>query len=215
MKFSKKYKWLLPFNAFTLTLVGVRMLYTFSFDFGFIIWNLILAILPLVFSYWVHKVSENVTKWGLFGLWLLFFPNAFYVITDLFHLHDSEAVPRWFDLMVLFTAAFNGLLMGMASFHNIEVFLKKHISIPFLQTLYFTLFLMCGYGIYIGRYKRLNSWDIFANPLSILSGIRHDVVHPFLHTDWWMVSVLFAVWLYIVFRHSKRLDIRKTISSKH
>ncbi|WP_262497530.1 DUF1361 domain-containing protein [Flavipsychrobacter stenotrophus] len=145
----------------------------------------------------------------MFFLWLLFFPNAMYIVTDLFHLNESTNVPKWFDLLLLFSAALNGVLMGMSSLYNIEQFLKKNISVKYVPVVVFSLLLLCGYGIYLGRYMRWNSWDIFTQPFGLLMNIAHDVKHPLRKTDSWMLSGLFATWLFILYRYATQVFSKK------
>ena len=205
MKFIKQYKWLIPLISFTASLLLVRVAYTRSLTFAFVPWNLLLAVLPLYFSYQVNNKHGKTVKLILFCLWLLFFPNAMYIITDLFHLHERQEIPQWYDLLILFSAALNGVIMGMASLHGIEVLLLKAIKIKYVPVIIFLLFLLCGYGIYLGRYLRLNSWDIITRPFLLLSDIRQDVIHPFRYSQSWMVSILFATWLCILYKYFKKL----------
>lgn len=209
MKFFNQYKWLVPLLSFTAVVLLMRMVHTRTFNFFFIPWNLVLAGIPLVFSYWISKVEDKTTSWGLFFLWLLFFPNAMYIVTDLFHLNESTNVPKWFDLLLLFSAALNGVLMGLSSLYNIEQFLKKNISVKYVPVVVFSLLLLCGYGIYLGRYMRWNSWDIFTQPFGLLMNIAHDVKHPLRKTDSWMLSGLFATWLFILYRYATQVFSKK------
>lgn len=195
----------MPLNLFTIFLVMVRMIIAQNLVLGFVMWNLFLAGLPLLFSYCINQVTEQLTRWGLFGLWLLFFPNSAYIVTDLFHLEELNSMPPWYDSLLLFTAAFNGIVMGIASFLNIEQFLKRNMSPRMFNTVVFSLFALGGYGIYLGRYKRWNSWDIFANPLSLLQSILHDLRNPLHNTQWWSMSLLFATWMFIVYRYCRHI----------
>lgn len=201
MRFLRRYNWLAPMLSFTMTLLLMRLVHTHTFMFFFIIWNLLLAGLPLVFSYWLQKTTDTVSRWCMFGLWLLFFPNAMYIVTDMFHLQQSENVPQWFDLLILFSAALNGVLMGMSSLYNVERFLRKKMPARYIHLTLFSMFLMCGYGIYLGRYMRWNSWDIFTQPFGLLLDISHDIRHPRRNMETWLLTGLFATWLYLLYRY--------------
>jgi uncharacterized membrane protein len=66
--------------------------------------------------------SEGSVRWwlALCG-WLLFFPNAPYIITDLKHLSHARGVPPWYDATLVFVAALLGLYMGLLSLRRVEL----------------------------------------------------------------------------------------------
>lgn len=209
MKFRHKYNWLLPMLSFPLILLLMRIIHTRTISFAFLPWNLFLAFLPLLFSHWLHKTQDKISALCMLGLWLLFFPNAMYIVTDLFHLHDSASVPQWFDLLLLFSAALTGVLMGMTSLYNVERYLQTKLSARQLHMVIFGTSLLCGYGIYLGRYLRWNSWDVFAQPFGLLLDIAHDVRHPFRAIDTWALTSLFATWLFLLYRYGRPTLFRK------
>lgn len=202
----KKYKWLLSSLIFTLSMLLFRAVLSKSIDMYFLIWNLFLAFIPLWLSYQLHRFSGNKFKAiSLFAMWLLFFPNAMYIVTDLFHLNNNTNIPKWFDLLLLFSAALNGLFMGMVSLRNVEKWLRVAVPVKYLNVVLFSLFVLCGYGIYLGRYVRWNSWDIFVNPHLIAYGVYQDIVHPFRHNQTWAITLLFATWMYILYGYYKKI----------
>jgi uncharacterized membrane protein len=208
MDFVRAYKWLWPSLAFTVLLIIGRVVYTFQFTFLFLIWNLFLAILPLWFS---HKLETALGRkaWAYAGLWLLFFPNAMYIVTDLFHLRQREEIPMWYDLLLLLSAALNGVIMGFHSLHTIERWLSGFIRRRYISVVVFQLLYLCGYGIYLGRYERWNSWDIISNPFSLLLSMMRHVIHPFRNMDIWTLSTAFAIWMYLLYRYLPKGGIVK------
>ncbi len=204
MRFLKTLWKLLPLLSFTAVLLIIRMAKTHSIQFAFIPWNMFLAVVPQAVSHYLLMVKQKAVAWSVFLLWLLFFPNAMYIVTDLFHLKDSVAVPKWLDLIILFSAALNGIILGMASLYNAEIFLRRNIPSKFVMPVVFTLFLLCGYGIYLGRYQRWNSWDIIADPFQLLMNIRHDVRHPIQSLQWWLLTGIFATWLHMLYCYFKK-----------
>lgn len=108
-------------------------------------------------------------------VWLAFFPNAPYIVTDFVHLEHRPPVPFWYDLILLFSAAFTGLFLGLFSLFEIQTALKKWISpkMAFLFTL--PALLLCGFGVWLGRFQRYNSWDIVSDPL----GLARDLFQIF------------------------------------
>ena len=196
MKLSKKV--IIPVG-FSLLLVVARMIITQELTYVFIAWNLFLAWLPFVFS---HQLETATKKWKGFMflfLWLLFLPNAPYIITDLQHLKHRPPVPYWYDILLLFSAALNGLLLGVASLLKVERFLYDHYSRRTTGIVILCSFFLCAFGIYLGRYLRWNSWDILVDPLGLASDIKIRVLNPFDHFSTWSVTFMFGLFLYVIY----------------
>ena len=204
MNFYKKYKWLAPMQLFIAGLIVARMLRTHTIMFAFIPWNLFLAFIPLYLSYRLTKTGGKLTPWMYLAVWLLFFPNAMYIITDIFHLKEHPDVPQWYDLLILFSAAISGVIMGFLSLQNVEQYLRRNISYKLVPWVVLSFLILSGYGIYLGRYLRWNSWNIITQPISLLVDIRQDVFHPIRNNQCWMLSVLFGVWLHVLYRYFKK-----------
>jgi len=205
MHFYRTYKWLMPLFLFTGCLLAGRVVHTRSMGLLFIPWNLFLALIPLYFSHRLGQTARPLKAWLFFGAWLVFLPNAMYIITDLFHLKKMRQIPEWYDLLILFSAAITGVIIGYLSLHNAERFLKRHIKPVAVHAVLISIFLLCGYGIYLGRYLRWNSWDIIADPFSLLDDVKDDVFHPFHNRECWLLTLLFGVWLYILYHYFKKL----------
>ncbi len=205
MNFLKTYRWLQPMLLFTAALLLGRMIHSRSFQFLFIPWNLFLAMVPLYFSYRLGMAKSKIAGWIYLCLWLLFFPNSMYIVTDLFHLRVRPHIPQWYDLLILFTAALNGLIMGFLSLRDVEQYMLPRVSKKYLPMILLFIFCLCGYGIYLGRYLRWNSWDIVTDPVSLLWDVKDDVFHPFRNIQCWMLSSIFGVWLYILYMYFKKV----------
>jgi uncharacterized membrane protein len=207
MNFYRKYKWLLPMLLFTTGLILFRIGFSFSLAFLSISWNLFLAIVPLYISYRLSRTRSNMSAALYLLAWLLFFPNSMYLITDLLHLTAHPGIPKWYDLLMLFSAAVTGAIIGYQSLYQVELFLRKHISRQYIQLIIFSFFILCGYGVYLGRYLRWNSWDIIMQPLSLASDIRQQFVHPFRNIQCWLLTGLFGTWMYIIYRYFKTIRV--------
>jgi len=164
---------------FTGALIIVRVIHTSYHTFLFIPWNLFLALVPLYFSFRLLKTDSRRMAWVYMAAWLLFFPNSMYIITDLFHLANRKSMPQWYDLLILFSAAIEGIVIGFLSLIDVEKFLRLHIGKRFIPLALLFVFLISGYGIYLGRYLRWNSWDIITEPADLFLDIARDIVHPF------------------------------------
>jgi uncharacterized membrane protein len=199
-----RHRHLLLSMLFTLFLIGFRMIYTGNYMFAFIVWNTFLAVIPLYFSEKL-KTAGRRASFAYAAAWLLFFPNALYIITDLFHLRDRELIPVWYDLVILFSAAINGIIAGFISLYNVEKWLKEKIHIRRTHLFIIPIMLLCAYGIYLGRYERWNSWDIVAQPFALFSEMAHHIFHPFRNKECWLLTLIFGSWMYLLYTYSKRL----------
>jgi uncharacterized membrane protein len=104
----------------------------------------------------------------LYNIWLLFFPNAPYIITDLIHLNERYNPAAWYDILLLFSSALNGLLLGFYSLYLVHNKLRVQLSERMTWLLVFGFSVLSGYGIYLGRVLRWNSWDLFVHPITLV-----------------------------------------------
>src|SRR5687767_10553335 len=108
-------------TVFSVAIWRVRVEFSASASYAFLIWNLFLAWIPFIISYFTYTLTINRRWVFLFipiaaFLWLIFFPNAPYILTDFQHLaYHSSDLPVWYDVMMLVWFAFTGLLLGMVS----------------------------------------------------------------------------------------------------
>jgi len=199
-KLSSVEKMLMLSISFTIALLSIRIWRTQELTYIFYTWNLFLAIVPFVFS----RKLECQTKFGFVSIiliagWLLFFPNAPYIITDFFHYKERPPIPKWFDLLIVTSAAWNGLLLGIASLMQVENFLAKHIKAVWVRLAVFSSMVLCGYGIYIGRFLRFNSWHIVTHPSKLVYASAHHVLQPQEHLKTWGFTFLFALMFGIIY----------------
>ncbi len=174
-----------------------------TYFYLFLNWNLFLAGLPWVFtSIILMRPKLQQRKLALTGVllsWLLFFPNAPYILTDLFHFRENLVMPLWFDLILILFYAWTGLMFGFLSLHHLERIFQNKISKP-IMTLIITLMLfVVGFGIYIGRYLRWNSWDIIGNPKPLLNDIAERIIHPTAHGHTWGMTFFMGLFLIILY----------------
>ncbi|MBD0374379.1 MAG: DUF1361 domain-containing protein [Flavisolibacter sp.] len=195
---------------FSILMLAARILYTGSFLFIFLIWNLFLAYIPYVLSNYILRNAGNKEKLRclipLFVIWLLFFPNSFYIITDLFHLRITEDMPLWFDLALIFSFAWNGLLPGILSLRQMEKLMVTQFKLK--NELFFIYPIMCltSMGIYIGRYLRFNSWDVLTNPFALSGAVLELFIHPLRNRYDWSMMICFSVWMMLIYFSIKKLS---------
>lgn len=161
------------------TMVAVRVVYTGSFSYFFLIWNLILAWLPFLFALVIITFRRSQFMLGTYGLlWLLFFPNTIYLVTDLIHLRFRVDVPIWYDAIMLFAFALTGLMLGLLSLYFVHAVVESHFGAALGWLFVLITAVLGGIGVYIGRFLRWNSWDVFANPLTLLNDLAYNLVNP-------------------------------------
>jgi len=184
------------------SIFAFRVLYTHTFYYLFLNWNLFLAFLPWLFSS-LMIINPDVKRkkpilFLLLFSWLIFFPNAPYLLTDLFHLDEWNNIPVWYDLVLILSYAWTGLLFGFMSLWDIETLFKNRIK-PKLIPFFSSAFLFVGsFGVYIGRYLRWNSWDIIWKPLEIMGDISERIINPLEHKTW-AVTFLLGLFLNIMY----------------
>ena len=165
--------WLPEEWASPVQLVALR-----SKTFLFLGWNLFLAWVPYWLAAVLPSAKRAVQKYGLLLLWLLFFPNAPYIITDLIHLRPHPPIPLWYDAALFFSAAWTGLLLGYCSLLRVESVLSRWWGQRYAHAFSYLALLLCGFGVYLGRFLRWNSWDALVHPLTFLKSTSHSLAHP-------------------------------------
>ena len=136
---------------------------------------------------------------SLLAVWLLFFPNAPYMLTDLFHLKDRMNFPEWFDLIIILSFAWTGLAYGFISLIDIGDHLAKYMKRSTLSILTAGLLFMTSFGIYLGRFQRWNSWDILNRPLSLFAQIADRFINPLSHPRTWGMTILMGILLNMMY----------------
>ena len=214
---------LFAFSTLCLVLSVIRVFASATPTFLFLNWNLFLAFIPWALSSLLiiyPKLQEKkLAVITLLGTWLLFFPNAPYILTDLFHLKHVVSMPMWFDLLLILSFAWVGLLFGFMSLWDIEKILNRYLiksrlkgllryrfSVPIFSSV---LLFIGSFGIYLGRYLRWNSWDIIAEPLALIYDIGDRFINPFEHPRTWGVTLLMGLFLNLVYWSLRLIKYRK------
>lgn len=212
----------LLFASLVLTgMVVARAVYSGVLSYRFLIWNLFLAWLPLVFAFMGYRAMEKRPLLLSFTvLWLLFFPNALYLVTDLIHLRDTGVVPLWFDAIMMFSFALTGLLLGLLSLYLMHTLITHRFGRGFGWLFAVMSLAISGYGVYVGRFLRWNSWDIFAHPIMLLRDMLYSLVHPQMVLKTYTVSLLLSavfMFTYLIFFSLSRIPLEQRVErgSRH
>lgn len=200
-------KLLLAFFAFIAVLIFIRIIYSGKWSFIFLIWNLFLAWLPFIISSSFKRVLK-IEKWKqlfVFAVWLLFFPNALYIVTDLIHLNLETTIPKWFDAILLFTCCITGLMMAFVSLIRVEKYLSYHFSSRAVSVQIIFILFLASFGVYLGRFLRWNSWDIVSNPYGLALSIMQRFIFPLQHLQTWGITILLTILFYLLYLAIKKL----------
>lgn len=185
--------------GFALALLLFRMKLTQSNFYLFLVWNLFLAGIPYLITQALqlsHQLrSIKIIAFLGFTTWLLFLPNSPYIITDLVHLTIDYSNLMWLDLFLVFVFAFNGLLLGLLSMLDMFSIISERYGKRVAQYTLFKVCLLSGYGIYLGRFLRFNSWDITTKPGTLFFQIIASLQEPKV----WLITFAFGGFLWILF----------------
>jgi uncharacterized membrane protein len=180
--------------------------------FDFLVWNLFLAWLPCLAAVmidWLRKKwtaggsLKLILMLGFAAMWLLFYPNSPYIITDLIHLtihkntyvsHGTYISAFWIDLVMIVLFAWNGLLLAFLSMYHLHSMIYTAGFRRFSWLFVGLVCLLSGYGIWLGRVPRLNSWDVFTDGERVLLLIKQSVEGETL-----LFAGLFAVFIALVY----------------
>lgn len=195
---------------FSLALNLGRTLYTGQPIFLYLIWNLFLAAIPYFISRSLVRnpqwIESRIIFYALSICWILFVPNSFYILTDLFHLHDQTYVPLWYNLALIFSYAWNGLLLGILSIRQMEKIISVRFGWHSESLFLLPVMFLNALGIFIGRYLRYNSWDVLTNPFELARDIVYLLVHPLRNWQDWSMIFCFTLLLFFVYQSFKKLS---------
>ncbi|HET6596901.1 MAG TPA: DUF1361 domain-containing protein [Anaerolineales bacterium] len=206
--------------AICIGLVFARVAYSESGEHLGLVWNLFLAWIPFMLAYFAHAFSWRRASLyliipALAFLWLIFFPNAPYILTDLQDLARSASdAPLWYDVIILVWFSWTGMLLGVISLYLMQDIIVRHFGRRAGWVFVFLISALGSFGIYVGRFVRLNSWDILQNPAETAQEILGIVIDPSMRlaafTLLYTIFFLFVFLLLYSFSHMLREQIVRT-----
>jgi len=168
-------------SLFVVAMIVFRILYTGTSEHSAIAWNLALAWIPFALALIVYERTRSgplSPGLGAIGaLWLLFLPNAPYLVTDLKHVGRGGGIPILYDVLLLSAAAWTGLLLGLVSLFLMHAVARRLLGVVVAWALVVGVLAASSFGIYLGRVQRWNSWDVFVRPGTLLGQIPSGF-HP-------------------------------------
>jgi uncharacterized membrane protein len=195
---------LITATAICVGLMIARVWYSGSINHVFLIWNLGLAWIPFIASFVAYRLHRAWPRYPIFFLavapfWLLFLPNAPYILTDLIHLSQRNNVPLWYDLLMLLWYAWTGFLLGFVSVYLMQQIVADHWGRITGWVFAIVALGLTSFGVYLGRFLRWNSWDILSDPLALLADIYIRFRHPIAYLPTHAFSFLLAAFLICVY----------------
>lgn len=186
-----------------ISLVVARIIWTGRFSYAFLIWNLFLAWLPLVFALLANDEYRNAPQrtWRFYGLaiaWLLFLPNASYIFTDLIHL-VTRYFSFWVDLVLILSCAVTGLVLSFLSLYLMQCIVARMFGWLTSWLFIGTAAALSAFGIYLGRFLRFNSWDVLFQPVKLYQGIGRWASDPMANSTSFAFPILFGTFLFIAY----------------
>jgi len=211
---------LLGASLLSVFMLLARMAYSDTQQFRGLIWNLFLAWIPFVLAYIAYALSWK-RPWLYIAipvfafLWLIFFPNAPYILTDLQYLNRASATaPLWFDVLLLIWFSWTGVLLGVVSLYLMHEIIQRNFGR--WPGWLFVLFVsgLSSAGIYVGRFMDWNSWDIVSNPSELAMDVLGLVIDPslrlFAFTALFTIFFLFVYLTLYTFAHLFREQSEQT-----
>jgi uncharacterized membrane protein len=187
-------------SALCVGLFAFRAYLSRRWTYYFLLWNLFLAWIPYLASLWVVALHRrHPRRWWLLllpgALSVAFFPNAPYIITDFFHLAERPPVPLWYDLGLLATFAWTGVVLGVYALRLLQNVVARLAGRVVGWLFALSVLGLSGVGIYLGRFLRWNSWDLLLRPKAVLYDVAVRVRHHLGHPQTVGVTLLFGALL--------------------
>jgi uncharacterized membrane protein len=163
----------------------------------FLVLNLILATIPVLassaFAESHRRRYPPAVQVISFVIWLLFLPNAPYIVTDFIHLQPRHGVPIWYDIALLTSAAGTGLLLGYSSLADVQSVVSARFGRRAGWSTAFAALALSAAGIYLGRFLRWNSWDALTNPRRLVHDVAQRGINPLEHPRSVVVTIVYGV----------------------
>jgi uncharacterized membrane protein len=205
----------------SLALLAFRFYYSGTAAYDGMVWNLFLAWIPLWLAVAIRGLRgaggpADGLLWALAVLWLLFFPNAPYLLSEFIHLSPSHALserpihalaavsparesPVWFDAIMILTFAWTGLLLAFISLHLVQQVVRERLGAAWGWATVVIVLGLSGFGVSLGRFQRWNSWDLFSRPMTLLADASSRLLNPLAHPRTTAVTVLFWSFLLLAY----------------
>lgn len=188
-------------SVYAVSLELLRIYLSGHKNYFYFIWNLFLAWIPYLLAMYMplsfHVIKSRVILLLLLLVWFLFWPNSPYILTDLLHLKEKQRIPLWFDLGLILSFAWTGLMLGFISLIEIQNLVRKRTNRTIAWIFAIFTLLTGSLGIYVGRYVRLNSWDVAADPIRVYTDIFQHFGDRMLRLEMIVMTLQYGVFLFL------------------
>jgi uncharacterized membrane protein len=191
-------------SALACTLLALRVARLHQWGLAWLTWNLILAWVPYLASLWADRLRlrRGRQPWllALPGLlWLLFLPNAPYIMTDFMHLRTRPDLPWlfWYDVVTIATLAWTGCVLGAVSLGIMQGIVAQYLGRAMSWLFVLVTAGLCGVGIYLGRFEHWNSWDVLVSPRARIAEMTPPLLNPSAYLRPWAMCALFAAFFLV------------------
>ena len=195
-------------SALAVLLLAARIAATRELDYTFLVWNLFLAWVPYALSVAIRGMQTRRVAVPLlaafFAIWMGFLPNAPYLVTDFIHLRYRDGAPLWFDAVMLASFAWAGVGLGVSSLRICASVVHDRGGAKVATGFIAVAALLTGFGIYLGRFVRLNTWDVATRPATVLRQVLSPLAHPLAHPQAWTVTLTFALFFLVAYAAGRR-----------
>ncbi len=200
-------------SAVPVALLAYRMDRSRHALYAWLLWNLFLAWVPYLLALGAGLLQARGQDrwWNMPPLavgWLLLFPNAPYLLTDLIHLRPRPGVPLWFDAALLALFAASGWLLGLLSLEVWKRWLEARLGRVGAWSFVLGCSVLTGYGIYLGRVERWNSWDVLTEPRGLFEAVLTHLRAPASHPHLLGLTAVFALLVFVSYAAFEALHTR-------
>ncbi len=191
-------------SGMAIAMLAARVLYSGRGHHLYLVWNLILAWMPLAFALLFCLADQWTVRLRLARFacacgWLLFLPNAPYIITDFVHLVPRPAVPLWYDILLLMMFAWTGVMLAFVSLRMMQDRVVSRWGCRAGWGFAVAALGLASFGIYIGRFQRFNSWSVLNRPLEVFGDIANRFLVPWEHPRTWGFTACFFIFLLLAY----------------
>jgi uncharacterized membrane protein len=185
-------------SGLCLALLAIRYFAVGEYSYGFIPWNLALAWVALASGWVLARRLKGPIDWEVIViviLWLIFLPNAWYVLTDFVHIYPDEGISLIYDIVLMTSLTIAGFTAGFCSLFLVHKALIKRTSQKTAHYLIGGVLLLSSFGIYLGRDLRWNTWDLISNPAGLILDVSDRLIDPLGHPRFITMTGLFFILL--------------------
>jgi uncharacterized membrane protein len=196
--------------------IGLRAVVLGQLELRNLVWNLFLAWIPFVVALVLYDTARRGARASslaaLGAVWLVFLPNAPYLVTDVLILDRLVGAVTATTVVLAVGAAAIGLALGFVSVYLVQAVVAARVGQAAGWALAVAALGLSGLGVYLGRYERWNSWEVATEPTKIVGGLVTGLLDPLAHPRPLALSLFFAVAScvgYVVFYTVFRPQLRR------